>query len=31
ERPGFQIYYPNRQYMSCGLRAKRIVNNYCGR
>lgn len=21
ERPGFQIYYPNRQYMSCGLRA----------
>ncbi|EOV7961529.1 TPA: LysR family transcriptional regulator, partial [Shigella flexneri] len=21
ERPGFQVYYPNRQYMSCGLRA----------
>ncbi|MBK5074148.1 LysR family transcriptional regulator [Budviciaceae bacterium CWB-B4] len=21
ERPGFQLYYPNRQYMSCGLRA----------
>ncbi|HHI5758998.1 TPA: LysR substrate-binding domain-containing protein, partial [Escherichia coli] len=21
ERSGFQIYYPNRQYMSCGLRA----------
>lgn len=21
ERPGFQIYYPNRQYMPCGLRA----------
>lgn len=20
ERPGFQLYYPNRQYMSCGLR-----------
>jgi DNA-binding transcriptional LysR family regulator len=21
ERPGFHVYYPNRQYMSCGLRA----------
>ena len=21
EQPGFQLYYPSRQYMTCGLRA----------